>query len=52
MIASEIKGLFMSCGNAALALRRSGAALEDCVVPGICYAGDGFRFVALYFIEP
>lgn len=62
-LCSEVKGhntstyrcfsqVFMCCANAALALRRKGLPLEQCVVPGVCFAGDGFRFVAVYLIEP
>lgn len=61
-IGSEIKGLntatlrcfaqaFIVCANAALKLLQCGMEFSDCVVPGICYAGDGFKFIAVYLVQ-
>lgn len=63
LVGSEVKGLekstyrcfsqvFMVCANAAISLRLRGVDVKNCVIPGICYAGDGFRFVAVYLVEP
>ena len=36
---------------AALSLLNLGLHISECVVPGICYSGDSFAFIALYMIE-
>lgn len=42
---------FLLLANAAVELRRLGLRTEACVVVGICYSGEGFRFVAVYLVE-
>lgn len=42
---------FLLLANAAVELRRLGLPTEACVVAGICYSGEGFRFVAVYLVE-
>jgi hypothetical protein len=62
VVTSECKGFeastvrcfaqaFISAANAALMLASEGLPIEQCVVPAICFAGDGLRFVAVYLVE-